>query len=234
MSGMPVDRRAFLGQIGLGAGLSLVPLAVFAAAPQFPALVARRVFFENPEYRNVQISPDGRHLSYLAPLGGVRNLWVAPLDAPRDAQRLTRIIDRDIGWDYRWAHTNRHLAFSRDHDGDENWRCASVDMATLATPPLSPERGVRAFVQESDHKFPTEMLLRHNQRDKQFFDMFRVDLLSGKSELVYENREYYSLITDSSFRLHLGGRVQPVGDFAGSSIRIPTGRAPVPGLPVSP
>src|SRR6202035_4811051 len=34
-----------------------------------------------------------------------------------------------------------------------------------------------------------------------------VNLLTGKSELVYENREYYSLITDSSFQLRLGGKV---------------------------
>jgi len=214
MPRMPIDRRAFLGQIGLGAGLSLVSLPVLAAAPQLPALVARRVFFENPEYRNVQISPDGRHLAYLAPLDGVRNLWVAPLDAPHDAQPLTRITDRDIGSDYRWAYTGRHLVYSRDRDGDENWRYASVDMTTGATQPLSPERGVRAFIQEADHKFPSEMLLRHNARDKQFFDMFRVDLVTGKSELVYENREYYSLLTDSSFRLRLGARVVDDGSLA--------------------
>jgi acetyl esterase/lipase len=214
MPRMPIDRRAFLSRIGLSAGLSLLPPGVFATTPQLVELVARRVFFENPEYRNVQISPDGRHLSYLAPLDGVRNLWVAPIDAPHAAQPLTRATDRDIGWDYRWAHTNRHLAFFRDHDGDENWRAASIDRETLATVPLSPERGVHAFVQESDHKFPTEMLLRHNQRDKQFFDMFRVDLVTGKSELVYENREYYTLITDSSFRLRLGGRVIDDGSLA--------------------
>ena len=86
------------------------------------------MFFENPEYRNVKISPDGKHLSYLAPLDGVRNLWVAPVDAPGDAQPVTRATDRDIGWDFRWAYTDRHLLFFRDHDGDENWRAASVDL----------------------------------------------------------------------------------------------------------
>jgi dipeptidyl aminopeptidase/acylaminoacyl peptidase len=210
----PVDRRALLSRIGVGAGVSLLPRGIVAATPQLADLIARRVFFENPEYRNVQISPDGRHLAYLAPLQGVRNLWVASLDAPHDGQPLTRAIDRDIGWDYRWGYTNRHLVFVRDHDGDENWRATSVDMMTGATVPLSPERGVRAFVQESDHKFPTEMLLRNNERDKQFFDMFRVDLVTWKSGLVYENREYYSLLTDSFFRLRLGARVVDDGSLA--------------------
>jgi hypothetical protein len=29
---------------------------------------------------------------------------------------------------------------------------------------------VNSFIQESERKFPQEMLIRHNQRDKRFFD----------------------------------------------------------------
>jgi len=152
-------------------------------------------------------------LSYLAPLDGVRNLWVAPLDAPNDARPLTRATDRDIKWDYHWAYSNRHLVFFRDHDGDENWRAASVDMASGATVPLSPERGVLSFMQEADRKFPDEMLLAHNQRDRHYFDLFRVNLVTGESEPVFENHEYYSLQTDSLFRLRLGGRVDDDGNM---------------------
>jgi hypothetical protein len=210
MLGPPFDRRAFLRRAAVGAGAALLPWPSRGEA----ALIARRMFFEKTEYRNVRLSSDGKHLSYLAPLDGVRNLWVAPVDAPKDAQPLTRATDRDIGWEYRWAHTNRNLVFLRDHDGDENWRAASVDMASGAIIPLSPERGVKAYVQESDHKFPTEMLLGHNQRDPHYFDLFRTDLLTGKSELLFENREYSDLFTDSAFRLRLAGRVLDDGAVA--------------------
>ena len=90
----PIDRRALLRRAGLGAGFALLPRGVFAAVD--PAqLIARRVLFENPEYRNVQISPDGKHLAYFAPLDGVKNLWVAAVDKPRDGQPVTRATDRD-------------------------------------------------------------------------------------------------------------------------------------------
>src|ERR1700722_4884911 len=180
MSATLITRRRLIGTAAaLGLGLPVVgPRRAAAAA----GLIARRTLFENPEYRNVQISPDGRQIAYLAPLDGVRNLWVAALDAPGKGRPLTRAADRDIGWDYRWAYTNQHLVFFRDHDGDENWRAASVDTDTLATVPLSPERDVRSFIQELDYKFPDEMLLRHNQRDPHFFDLFRVNLVTGTSE----------------------------------------------------
>src|SRR3984957_1975449 len=229
MLGRPIDRRVFLRRAGLGAGLPPLPLEAFADAA---GLVPRRVFFAHPDYRNVKISPDGKHLAYLAPLDGVRNLWVALLDAPNDARPLTRATDRDIGWDFRWAYTNRHLLFFRDHDGDENWRAASVDMAGETIVPLSPERGVRAFVQEMDHKFPEEMLLGHNQRDPHYSDLFRINLVTGKSELVYENRDYYSLITDSSFRLRLGERVVEDGGMAIFARRPDESWAPFTTIPI--
>lgn len=150
MLGAPFGRRTFLRRAGLsllplGAGLSLWPLRGFADAPAPSAaeLIQRRTVYETPECRNVKISPDGKHLSYLAPLDGVRNLCVASIDATHDAKPLTHAIDRDIGWEYRWAFTNRHIAFFRHHDADENRRAASVDIGAGAVVPLSPESGVK-------------------------------------------------------------------------------------------
>jgi dipeptidyl aminopeptidase/acylaminoacyl peptidase len=228
----PIDRRAFLRRTGWGVGLTLLPAPVFAA-PDPAQLVARRIFFENPEYRNVKLSHDGLHLAYFAPLDGVKNLWVAAVDRPHDGQPVTRVTDRDIGWDYRWAHTNQHLVFLRDHEGDENWRAASVDLTTGATVPLTPERGVLAFIQESDHKFPDEMLFGHNQRDKRFFDIYRINLLTGHSELLFENHNYYSVITDGSFRARLAGRVVEDGSMVYFELRPDGNTAPLLTIPIT-
>ena len=51
----------------------------------------------------------------------------------------------------------------------------------------------------------------HNQRDPHYFDLYRVDLLTGASELLFENREYYGLFTDSEFRLQAGLRLAAMG-----------------------
>ena len=50
------------------------------APAQPPEMIPRSLLFGNPERTNVQVSPDGRHLAWIAPVDGVLNLWVAPID----------------------------------------------------------------------------------------------------------------------------------------------------------
>src|SRR5688500_15353253 len=41
-------------------------------------LIPRAILFGNPERASVQLSPDGKYISWLAPSNGVMNVWVAP------------------------------------------------------------------------------------------------------------------------------------------------------------
>src|SRR5215470_12248611 len=172
----PVSRRVFVRRSAAWmAALSVPGLARHVLAASQPDLVARRVFFDNPDYINVRVSPDGQNLAWVAPIDRVNNLWVAPIGDPAAARPVTQVTGRSLSSYFRWAHTNRHLIFFRDHDGDENWRAFSVDIQTNAVVPLTPDAGVKSFIQELDHKFPDEVLFRHNQRDKRYFDLFRIN-----------------------------------------------------------
>ena len=96
MYAAPIDRRDFLRRTAaLGTSLPFAGLA-WRAAAQSTDLVARRVFFDNPDYGSVRISPDGQTLSYLAPIDGVRNLWVAPVADPGAARPVTHATDRNL------------------------------------------------------------------------------------------------------------------------------------------
>lgn len=215
MSSIVYSRRRFLQRSTVASALPLAALAPhigLAQAQSPPALPARRIFFADPDYSGVRLSPDGEQLAYLAPLNGVRNLWLAPVANPRQGRPLTRVADRDISPYFRWAYTNRHLIFFQDRAGDENWRASSVDAVTGAIVPLTPPQGVLSFHQESSYRFPDVMLFRHNARDRRFFDLYRINLLSGRSELLFENHDYPVLITDSQFRLRLSARYAANGD----------------------
>ncbi|MBR0754535.1 S9 family peptidase [Bradyrhizobium jicamae] len=208
---LSIDRRLLLQCAAmLGASLPFANLLGPAYADT-SELVARKVFFDNPDTVNVQLSPDGQHLAYIAPVDGVNNLWLAPVADPAAGRPLTKVTDRNISTYYRWAHTNRHLVFFRERDGDENFRAVSVDISDGATVLLSPEQGVKSFLQEVSHKFPDEILLRHNARDKRYFDLFKVNVVTGASELIYENHDYITLATDSAFQLRLASRLNKEG-----------------------
>jgi dipeptidyl aminopeptidase/acylaminoacyl peptidase len=208
---IPIDRRDFLRHAAaLGVALPFAGYGRAAIAAEAD-LVARKVFFDNPDVGSVRISPDGGTLAWLAPTGGVRNLFVAPLSDLSAARAVTHATDRNLSTFYRWAHTNRHLVFFQERDGDENWRASSVDTGSGAIVPLTPQHGVTAYWQESDRKFPDEMLFRHNARDKRYFDLFRINIVTGKSELLFENNEFAWYVTDSDFRLRIAVRFMPDG-----------------------
>jgi len=44
-------------------------------------LIPRRKLFDNPTFFGAKLSPDGRSISWLAPVDGVLNVWVAPADS---------------------------------------------------------------------------------------------------------------------------------------------------------
>jgi dipeptidyl aminopeptidase/acylaminoacyl peptidase len=207
MAVVPSSRRRFLaGAAVLGAGL-VAPWRSPAAEPSVArSLISREVLFGNPDIASARLSHDGAHLAYIAPLDGVRNLWVGPIDDLAAARPLTRATVRPIASYVAWAFTHRHIVFFEDREGDENWRASSVDILTGATVPLTPERGVRAYVQEVSHRFPREMLFGHNARDKRFSDLYRVDVATGQSRLLFENTEFAWLFTDAAFQLRLASR----------------------------
>jgi dipeptidyl aminopeptidase/acylaminoacyl peptidase len=206
----PIDRRLVLkSAAALAATIRLGwPERSDAAVPQ---LISRRTLFDDLDCGSLTVSPDGWHLSWLAPVDGVRNLFVARIDDLASARAVTRITDRNIAPFYRWAHTNSHIIFFQEHDGDENWRASSVNIRNNAVVGLSPPQGVKSFVAQIDRKFVNEVLLTHNGRDNRYFDLYRVNVLNGASELLYENKEYAGLLADSDFQLRLGIRVAADG-----------------------
>lgn len=58
-------------------------------------LIQRDALFGNPERINVQISPDGKHLSWVAPFDEVQNVWVAPVGDLAAARAVT--ADKVLG-----------------------------------------------------------------------------------------------------------------------------------------
>ena len=91
------------------------------AADESPGLLLRRLIFGDPERSIVRMSPDGMRIAFRAPVDGVLNLWIAPIDRIGDARPVTAVTDRNLGPWIVWMRDNRHVVFFREAAGDENW-----------------------------------------------------------------------------------------------------------------
>ena len=181
------------------------------AAPEAAPLIPREVFFGNPDKASVQLSPDGKQISYLAPVEGVLNVWVSPADKPADAKPVTDDTHRGIR-SYFWAQTSQHVLYIQDKGGDENWHLYSVNLEDNKTIDLTPFDGVQARVQQVSHQHPEEVLVAINNRDPQYHDIHRVHVATGESSLVQENTGgYIGFLTENDMRIHFALKITEDG-----------------------
>ena len=182
------------------------------AGDESTSLLPRRLIFRDPERSIVRISPDGMRIAFRAPLDGVLNLWVAPIDRISDAHPVTVVTDRNIGAWIVWMRDNRHVVFFREAAGDENWRAWRADLQTGDVRPLTPGPGVTCYIQQHSRHFPSELLIAHNARDKRYFDLYRINVATGESALVQLNEGFHYHFTDQQFQVRFAVRHSDEGD----------------------
>ena len=170
------------------------------SSAQSETLIPRHVLFGNPDKRSVTLSPNAEYLSYLAPSNGVLNVWVAPRKDITAAKVITDDNSRGIR-SYVWLYDNEHLLYLQDNKGDENFRVYSKNIHTNITKLLTPENGVKASISGISHKFPNEVIISSNERDKKYFDLYRYNLATGSKELILENTKYDQIIIDNDFKV---------------------------------
>lgn len=171
-------------------------------------IIPRKTLFGNPDIASVSINDSGSHIAYLAPLDGVLNVFVAPYNNTADdlahSVALTHNKKRGIS-SYFWAANNTHIVYFEDNDGDENYAAYSIDINSKAVIQLT-QKPHKAFVQNLSTKFPDEALFSINSRRADFFDIYRVNLKTGESKMIFENNQYDSIISDDDLALRFANK----------------------------
>src|SRR5438046_3494094 len=165
---------------------AVIWFCTFTIYAKLPALIPREVLFGNPERADPQISPDGSQLSSLAPdKNGLLNVWVSTIDRA-NLHPATNETDYPIHY-YRWAAYGKHILYLHDNNGNEIDHLFSADLMTSNVRDLTPFRGVRAQNVLTDSQHPKSLLVALNLRDRNAFDMYRVDLETGAITLEATN-----------------------------------------------
>ncbi|HET6510787.1 MAG TPA: S9 family peptidase [Candidatus Kapabacteria bacterium] len=143
-----------------------------------------RDFFRNPEKTGFQISPNAKYISFLAPWESRLNIFVQERSGG-EALRITSDSERDIHT-YFWK--GDRLLYLQDSGGDENDHLYIADVTgTHHAKDLTPFMGVKVQIVDQLEDLDDELLISLNQRDPQFFDVFRVNLATGELTMVLEN-----------------------------------------------
>ncbi len=203
----------------LAALLAGFPAVKLAAEPP-PPVIPRTVLFGNPERTRPTISPDGKHLAWLAPDDkNVLQVWVVEV-GKTDPKQVTADKRRGIR-QYLWAEDDRTLLYLQDADGDENNHVFGVDLQTGNVRDYTPFQGVRAVPVQVSPKAKDRVLVALNLRDRGLFDVYAVDLRNGAVVLDTENP---GDVTDwqATDELAVRGAVASTAD-GGTQIRVREG-----------
>ncbi|MCI0380030.1 MAG: S9 family peptidase [Gemmataceae bacterium] len=183
-------------------------------------LIPRKVLFDNPDKAAPRLSPDGKRLSYLAPVDGVLNVWVGPADDPAAAKPVTKDKKRGIRT-YFWGQTSEHILYAQDTDGDEDFHVYGVNLKSGDIKDLTPQKKIRAMINGVSHKFPMEIMVGINDRDPRFHDVYKINIESGDKTLVEKNTEFMSYILDDDYNVRFANKFAPDG---GNIVMKPDGK----------
>ncbi|WP_456378135.1 S9 family peptidase [Thiolapillus sp.] len=164
--------------------LLFFPLSVIAA--ELPV----EYFFKNYEFSQVSLSPDGKHLAAIAPVGENRNLVVINR-ATMKPLAVTSLTTRDVS-SYQWASNNR-LLFYVEEDGNESLALSAVNVdGSKPRVLIKASRGIQLvprYTRMIDRLKEEEkhVLVISNDRKLQFPDLYRMNIYNGKKRRLTSN-----------------------------------------------
>jgi dipeptidyl aminopeptidase/acylaminoacyl peptidase len=158
-----------------------------------PKKYAVQDFFRNPDRGFFRLSDDGAMLGYMEPASiqgrpARMNVFVQALEGSvpiGPARRLTSETERDIA-QFFWKGPDT-VIYEKDFNGDENFHVLAVNALTGALTDLTPFPGVRASIEDDLQDDPDHILVSHNGRNPEVFDVYRTNIRTGELVLVAEN-----------------------------------------------
>lgn len=192
------------------AATALVAPATLNADAANP-LIPRQALFGNPVKSAGRISPDGQWLSWLAPVNGVMNIWVAPANNLAAAKAISSSKDRPIR-QYFWAPDSQSVLYIQDKGGDENFLLYGIDPKTGTERNLTPFEKTRVTLVGASTLHRDRILVGLNNRDPRYHDIHSLDLKTGKlSEVLRNDGGYADFTADNNLVIRLASKANAKG-----------------------
>ena len=128
------------------------------------------------------LSPDGKKMAYLTNDSGLTQVWM--VDFAENKPRQITSYEDNIGF-VRWSPAGNGLVFGKARGGDENTQFFWMANNGIEIRELTKDPKVRHNFGDwsEDGK---KIYYASNKRDKNYFDIYSMDIASGKEELLYQ------------------------------------------------
>ena len=150
-------------------------------------LIPRSELSNDPDYWNVRISPDGKNIAYLSKAAGSKNIFVRNTEGNEKTEQLTQETGRGV-LGMSWTYVPNYLVYVKDNGGDENHQLFNLNIKTKEIKALTPGGKVKSGLVAASHLHPNEFIIAINDRDERHFDLYKMDVVTGKKDLVFLNK----------------------------------------------
>ena len=141
-------------------------------------------FFRKPQQSGYQLSPDGKHYMFRAPINGINNIFIQEIGESEPIQ-LTYSTERDIMHIY-WSNENAIL-YRQDTEGDENYKLYYLNVESKKIKCLTDYENSNTSIIDLYSKQPNEIIIGLNKRDIECSDVYRLNILTGQLRLIAQN-----------------------------------------------
>ena len=154
---------------------------------ELPGPTPRELLFGVSLPQHLRLSPSGAWVSFSQAYNGVRNIWLKPADGQSPARPITTFPYPGVG-PHVWHPSSDYLLFLKQTPDSDDVRPYAFDLAQQTVIPLLGGTAQQASFLAYSEAAPDTIFIQTNARRAGAIDIYRVDLKTGASLLVYEDK----------------------------------------------
>jgi dipeptidyl aminopeptidase/acylaminoacyl peptidase len=154
-------------------------------------------YFAKPVSSSFQLSPNGTYMSYREKDEKLKNhVYVKNIKTNEVKRVITE--GEELVRGYGWANDSR-LIYIMDKGGNEDYHLFAVNVDGSDGKELTPYEGVKVNILESLKEDKDHMIISMNKNNPQVFDPYKINIITGEIEQLYENTDLANPIMDYQF-----------------------------------
>tara|TARA_R110002049_G_scaffold102736_2_gene248578 strand:+ start:14550 stop:16835 length:2286 start_codon:yes stop_codon:yes gene_type:complete len=154
-------------------------------------------YFQDPSKSSFQFSPKGNYFSFREKdENGKNHVYVK--DTKTEKVTLAIKEGEELIRGYGWANDNR-LVYIKDNGGNENYQLFAANLDGSNPKALTPFEDVKVNFSNLLEYQPDHVIIMMNKDNKQIFEPYKLNIVTGKMEKLFENKDASSPIAGYEF-----------------------------------